>query len=220
MLVIGAYGIEAIFVYFRLYNATSDVWSWTLPKMLRSSNFDYDIISGVVFIHRQHFGRSVAASGRTIAVGSPFADYNKLGTDLVEKDWATEGTDIFGYGRGKVYLFAGYPSVQRCSLTSNAQLSSGNFRFILKFANSVESTGRIEYSDDNTTVASLLNDLYYLDGISVKAFSNFVAAGSAEYKYTWEISFNELWQDLPVLEPPPTAGSPPPALEQRTFVIS
>lgn len=61
----------------------------------------------------QDYGASVAldVSSRTLAVGSPFADYDKLGTDEVEAyDSRPEKAET--RSRGKVYTYYSKPSVQ------------------------------------------------------------------------------------------------------------
>ena len=105
LIAIGAPGLEAMFYTYRFYNDSISSWQFKPLVRIRSSNYDYDVLGSSIKVHRQEFGKSVAVSQRSIAVGSPYADYNKLGSDLVELDWDTEGTDIKGYGRGKVYIF-------------------------------------------------------------------------------------------------------------------
>ena len=42
--------------------------------MLRSVDFDFDLIFSAATPHPQEFGKSVAASGRSLVAGAPYAD--------------------------------------------------------------------------------------------------------------------------------------------------
>jgi hypothetical protein len=92
----------------RLWNETASSFTWnTLPyNALRSPDADVDLILGVPHVHRyfakltplistitdpeiycrQEFGAAVSMdnSGRSLAIGSPRADYDKLGGNLMD----------------------------------------------------------------------------------------------------------------------------------------
>lgn len=61
----------------------------------------------------QDYGASVALdlSTRTLAVGSPLADYDKLGTDEPET-YDTRPDKAGARARGKVYVYYSEPAVQ------------------------------------------------------------------------------------------------------------
>ncbi len=61
----------------------------------------------------QDYGASVAldVSSRTLAVGSPLADYDKLGTDEPET-YDTRPDKAGARARGKVYVYYSEPAVQ------------------------------------------------------------------------------------------------------------
>jgi hypothetical protein len=199
MLVVGAAGLEAIFVFYRLYSNSTNSWYWTTGDMLRSSDFDYDIIGGVINVHRQRFGKSVSVSQRSIAVGAPYADYDKLGSDLVEVDWDTEGVDIYGYGRGKVYIFSCVAAVQEVTLQSDVSLSAGTFRLRYTFGGITQTSGDIPYNANNESIAEILNLLYYIDDLRVSV-SSVVSSFTGEVT-KWKITFVNEFENPPLLEP-------------------
>jgi hypothetical protein len=200
-LVVGAPGVEAIFVFNRIYHnstAKSTRWSWTTGQMLRSMDFDYDVLYGHVSLHDMEFGRSVAASGRTLAVGAPFSDYQKLGTQYVEVNWNTEGTDIVGFGRGKVYVFYSTPPVQLVALDATQQLTDGYFRLNYTEFGATTTSRRIRYNATGDDVAAALGRMNNVLGVAASASSFSTTNG---YRYTWSVTFLDMWQEPPMLVP-------------------
>jgi hypothetical protein len=89
---LGAPGAEAVHLYYRLWDAAALAYSWqgTLPQeTFVSPHRDLDHILQWTHLHRQDFGAAVALDGpgRTLAVGSPLADYDRMGSDLVDSWW-------------------------------------------------------------------------------------------------------------------------------------
>lgn len=83
--VVGAAGLECVFVFRRNFNKRTNSWKWQPGEKLVSEEYDYDLILGRTYMHRQDFGVSVASHKRTIVVGAPHADYGNQGeTDLRE----------------------------------------------------------------------------------------------------------------------------------------
>lgn len=133
LVAIGAPGLDAVYLYNRLFDASSGLWYWSKASKLVSSDYDYNVIYGQFKLHRQEFGKSISISERTIIVGAPYADYDKLGYDkpgynLIYQDWDSEGTSILSYGRGKAYVFYSAPSSQKLSLFSS-QVFQFNFTY-------------------------------------------------------------------------------------------
>jgi len=197
LLCVGAPGFEAIFAFMRVY--VNDAWVWSEAILLRSSDFDYDIIYTVVHLHRMEFGTSVAVSGRSVAVGAPFADYDKLGTNLVEIDWDTEGTDIVGYGRGKAYMFYSTPYEQVITLTATNQLSIGTFQLAYSHFGFNLTTTQLHFSSSPDDLASSLMALANIDQVSVTSAAGPLAAGG--YIYSWTITFLSDWQAPALIVP-------------------
>jgi hypothetical protein len=71
--VVGAPGVEQVYLFQR------NVTGWTQALVLRSSDYDYDRVLGIDYLHRADFGCSVSLSWRTLAVGAMRADYGNTG---------------------------------------------------------------------------------------------------------------------------------------------
>lgn len=169
-------------------------YEWTPGSLLRSSDFDYDIIYSAVSIHTQEFGKSVAVSKRTFAVGSPYADYQRLGTHLVEIDWNTMGTDIYATGVGKAYVFYSSPCQQVIKIYAAGQLSNGSF--VLSYMNRgvTLQTKQIRFNAQAGTVAAALNALPNMNEVAVTYSQAFVTNSSkAEFLYSWTVTFLYDW---------------------------
>src|SRR5690606_24719660 len=95
----------AVVMYSRQVMANGTV-SWSTGTLLRSSEYDYDLIVDDIHEHAQRFGSSVALGQNLLVVGAPFADYVKSGTDSVDP-YETEGYTK-GMGRGAVFSFRRY----------------------------------------------------------------------------------------------------------------
>lgn len=200
LIAIGAPGLEAIYYTYRFYNDSITSWQYKPLTRIRSSNYDYDILGSLIKEHRQEFGKSVAVSQRSIAVGSPYADYNKLGSDLVELDWDTEGTDIKGYGRGKVYIFYSKPSIQVVTINSPAALvagEAGEFILKLQYRGMYESTANLTFDAKDYEVRLALNNLLNIDDVAVSTSTGFT---SGLYYYSWMITFATDFETPPTLE--------------------
>jgi hypothetical protein len=166
ILAVGAPGIETIFVFIRHYSDINNTWIWSGSKALRSVDYDYDLLNGAIHLHVQEFGASVAVSGRTIAVGSPFADYDKMGSDKIEIDWKTDGQDSTGFSRGKVYVFDSAPSVQKITLYSQYQLQYGTFLLSLNYKGINETSTYIHHNSSAEDIVAILEKLDNIDRLT------------------------------------------------------
>jgi len=184
LLVVGAPGAEAIFLYIREFSGGQ--WGWSASTLIRSSDFDYDIIFTKVLPHRQEFGASVSVSGRVIAVGSPFADYAKTGSDLVEVDVNTEGTDIKAYGRGKVYTFYTSPAIESFTVYAPTQLTAGSFVLDFTGYGSTTTTSSLPFGSAALVVENALKTLSNVNDVRVSSQSGPITGG---YQYSWTITF-------------------------------
>ena len=200
LLIVGAPGLEAIYAFRRIYsNSTGMGWVWTAGERLRSSDFDYDFIGSIVTLHAMNFGKSTAASGRSIAVGAPFADYDRLGSVLVEVDVDTQGQDIFGFGRGKVYVFSSSPAVQLITLDAVQPLSAGQFRLEYTGFGTVETTRYLNFNMSVELMVSALEALSNIDVVAVSMEKDVVIVGG--FRTTWSVTFMDMWQEPQVLVP-------------------
>jgi hypothetical protein len=199
VLFVGAPGLEAVFLFQRMFDNMKNSWVWLYKDMLRSSNFDYDLMYGVPRLHRQEFGSSVSASGRTLVVGSPYSDYAKTGTDLVEVDVDTQGLTIQSYARGKVYVFDIAPEIQLLEILSAAELNTGQFELALNSKGLNEITAPINYYDPINLFESAMTSMSNIDNIIVSSSSQ--SLGLSGYQYTWTITFISDFEDVPLLAP-------------------
>ena len=199
VIVVGAPILEAVYVFTRFYNTTSGGRYWSFSARLRSSDFDYDILYSNVHFHRQEFGTAVALSGRTIAAGSPYADYDKLGTQYVEVNWDTEGTDIKGTGRGKAYMFYSTAPEQTVEIKASQQLNQGTYKLLFSNSGRIYSTSTLSFNTSTTDMKTQLETLGNIGEVSV-SFSNTIL-GLQGVNYIWTITFLSLWTDPPLLEP-------------------
>ena len=184
LLVVGAPGAEAIFVYIREFSGGQ--WGWSASNMIRSSDFDYDIIFTKVIAHRQEFGTAVSVSGRTIAVGSPYADYAKTGSDLVEVDVNTEGTDIKAYGRGKVYTFYTSPAIESFTVYAPTQLTAGSYVLDFTGYGTTATTIDLPFGSASLVVENALKALPNVNEVKVTSQAGPIVGG---YQYSWTVTF-------------------------------
>ena len=200
--IVGAPGIETIFRYTRMFDDNSEQWVWSDPVTMRSINYDIDIILGVNIPHQQGYGYAISISGRTIAVGSPFADYDSIASPNTEVDWLTEGTDIRQTSRGRVYVYTSHPSIQRVSLLSDLQLNSGSFKLGLNYRSQLCNTTQISYNATALEMKVFLEELDNIDLIEVTNEKGEIDVdGTTEgYYYTWTITFLSEWKDPPLLQ--------------------
>ncbi|GMH92534.1 hypothetical protein TL16_g12375 [Triparma laevis f. inornata] len=130
LIAIGARGLESTFIYYRTFDDGLNKWDWSTAQDMKSSDYDYDVYGRQdtqVWMHRQDFGVAVAAEGRTIIVGAPFADYGKSGSDYVD-GFDTDGVYNVGLGKGKVFTFYSKPIIQKISIVADAEPGQGTFK--------------------------------------------------------------------------------------------
>jgi hypothetical protein len=199
--IVGAPGIETIFRYTRRFDEDTLQWTWSEPVIMRSVNYDIDNNLGVELPHHQGFGASIALSGRTIAVGSPFADYDNIASPNTEVDWLTEGTDIEQTSRGRVYLFDSHPSVQYIRLLSDLLLDSGTFKIALNYRGQLANSSAIHFNATSLEMKIALEELENIDLLEVSAEKGTidVDGGTAGFYYTWTVTFLSEWQDPPLM---------------------
>ena len=202
ILLIGAPGLEKLFIFTRRFNNSLGMWQWSEAQVMQSYDFDYDIVFRNYYSHRQEYGTAVGVSGRTIAVGAPFADYDKLGSDNIEVDWHTEGTDIFQVSRGRVYLYTSEPSVQNITLSSLHQIDTGHFTLSLSHRWMVQNTTLLDSNISAELLKFKLEELENIDLVAVSQDDGRVLdrhTGDMGYYYSWAVTFLSEWEDPPLL---------------------
>lgn len=198
MLVVAAPALESAWVYRRVYSPSSNSWGWSEPTMLRSVDYDFDVIQGAAYLHRQDFGQAVAVHERSIVIGAPFADYgnigtrNKFGTNLIETQWDTEGTSMLSYARGRAYVFYSAPSTQEIRIFSAQRLYFGEFQLTYFHEGTNETTTSLRFNAAPAEMQEALLALSNIDDISVSASSLETSTG---FLYAWTVTFVSDWQE-------------------------
>ncbi|GMH95725.1 hypothetical protein TrST_g6431 [Triparma strigata] len=130
LIAVGARGLESMHIYYRTFNEILNKWDWSADQKVHSSDYDYDVYGRQdteVHMHRQDFGVSVAAEGRTIIVGAPYADFGKRGSEYVD-GYDTDGVYNVGLGKGKVFTFYSQPIIQKINIVADAEPGQGTFK--------------------------------------------------------------------------------------------
>ena len=198
LLVVAAPALESAWAYRRIYSNTTGSWTWSDPVLLQSSDFDYDVIQGSQYLHRQDFGAAVGVHGRNVLIGAPFADYdnlgiqNKFGENLVETQWDTEGTSILSFARGRAYVFYSAPAVQEVLISSATRLYDGEFQLNYCHQGTNETTTALRFDSTEADVAAALLALSNVDDVAV---STSTAVSSAGFEYVWTVTFLSDWED-------------------------
>jgi hypothetical protein len=202
LLVVAAPALESAWVYRRIYDETTTAWSWSTPVRLRSTDYDYDVIQGASYLHRQDFGHAVAVNSRTVLVGAPFADYDnigirdKFGANLVETQWNTEGTSILSFARGRAYVYYSAPSSQEVRIRSPERLYYGDFQLNYYHQGINATTVPLRFDAQAWQVKEALMALPNVDDVEVSAESAVTDEG---VQYVWTLAFVSDWQDEPSL---------------------
>lgn len=116
--VVGASGLEAVFVYHRVLND-----AWVLDSLLRCSDRRVVRIPEQYVEQDYDFGRSLALDARTLVVGAPFADSGAF-TDAQYHDRAF---DKYYFGVGAVYVFHIQAQEQSVRIRTDNPLTGGSF---------------------------------------------------------------------------------------------
>ncbi len=192
VLVVGAPGLETVYVYFNYYSAADAMWRWKGPTVVRSSDYDVDIINGVMRPHRQGFGTSVSMAGRSIVVGAPYANYDKHGTYLTE-NYDTEGIDILGVGKGKVYVFLSLPKSVRVCVSAEQILSRGSFRLVVDNFGERTRTTPLLFNSSAAILQTALLKLSNVEQVVVTAHREYYGQNKTAYRYCWDLVFYADW---------------------------
>ena len=195
--VVGAFGLEAVFLFRRRWDSRALRWTWGEGIKLTSSDYDYDLILDRPYMHVMHFGVAVDVSKRSLAVGAPFADYGNTGSTEAREPYVTDGLHNSGVGRGKVYMYYSVPHQQYVTLRADTQLYSGTFRLRLSdHQNSTDTTDEIRFCAHPREVKAALEALANVDEVEV---SYELLDGGLTHR--WAVSFLSENDNPPLLEP-------------------
>lgn len=206
--VVGASGVEAVYVYRRIYSHTHKNWKWTFVERLRSSDYDYDVLlDGLLTkVHEQGFGAAVAFSENALAVGAPFADYGNRGVvgDAETRD--TDGTDNRRLGRGRVYLYYSTPPEVVVTLRADTVLSNGTWKLGLDdYRNGSCSTNELGLVITADVLKRELDDACapLLAGLQIEVTrqDSVLPTASGGGRLAWTVTFFGEAGDAPPLKP-------------------
>ena len=173
--------------------APDGYWVWaTVPIVVRSDDYDYDLILGSRVVHKQGFGIALDVSYRTIVVGAPYADYGNRGTSDVEA-YDTNGVDNERLGKGKVFAFYSRPAQQILKLRASSALFMGGWKATFTHRNVTCNTTELQYDVAPATLESELERCAAIDDVRVTRSATAVA-------YHWTVSFVAENAEPPLIE--------------------
>lgn len=195
---VGAAGLETVYVFMRSWNGESFSWETTAAHVLRSSDYDYDVLLGgmIVSMHVQGFGSSVAMSNNVLAVGAPYADYGNRGSTTDRETRDTNGVDNRKLGKGKVYVFRSSAPSLKITVRSDGVLSNGTWTLGLPYFRDVSGCETLELQRDASAadVKMALETACVSKGrivgkIRVSRDSTWIATQTGGERLTWTVTF-------------------------------
>ncbi|CAM9763265.1 unnamed protein product [Pylaiella littoralis] len=207
---VGAPGAESVFLYHRTSAGTAATerdgvvgWTWgeSPAEKLMSSDFDYDVVHLLKIVHRQDYGAAVTldVTSRTLAVGSPLANYDKLGTDEPET-YNTRPDKAGARARGKVYVYYSEPAVQSVTLGTEFGLSAGTFMLSLHHRNTTANSTQVSWDAQADDFKDAVEALSNVEEVEVTKEEWTDPAGFDFYR--WTVSFtSEIIETPPLLVP-------------------
>ncbi|CAM9122390.1 unnamed protein product, partial [Hapterophycus canaliculatus] len=209
---VGAPGAESVFLFHRTRTRIEDGngsdWEWgqSPAETLTSSDFDYDVVHLLKIVHRQDYGAAVTldVTSRTLAVGSPLANYDKLGTDEPET-YDTRPDKAGARARGKVYVYYSEPAVQSVTLGTEFGLSAGTFKLSLHHRNTTSNTTEVSWDAQATDFKEAVEVLSNVEEVEVTKNEWTDATGFDFYR--WTVSFTSEFVENPSLLVPSWGGA-------------
>eukprot|EP00752_Nemacystus_decipiens_P003960 g3626.t1 len=200
---VGAPGVESVFLFHRTAAADGGGgldWSWGQDPVdtLVSSDFDYDVVHLLKIVHRQDYGAAVTldVTSRTLAIGSPLADYDKLGTDEPET-YDTRPDKAGARARGKVYVYYSEPAVQSVTLGTEFGLSEGTFKLSLEHRSITASTTEVSWDAQAADFKAAIETLPNVEEVEVTKDQWTDETGYDFYR--WTVSFTSEFIETPSL---------------------
>ncbi|OQR91459.1 hypothetical protein THRCLA_08991, partial [Thraustotheca clavata] len=171
-IVIGASGLESVFVYTYATNG------WQSAIVLRASDYAVDTIYLQNVVHVYQFGASISINRRAIVVGAPLANY---GSNLVD--------DTAYLGSGAAYVYYLPAQVQQIKLNFDVLLTTG--QFVLSLGGL--STNRLSFQISASDMATELQAL--IPSVQV------VRTGTVDTSLTWTITIISEVTKVPLVVP-------------------
>uniref|UniRef100_K3WAD2 Calx-beta domain-containing protein n=1 Tax=Globisporangium ultimum (strain ATCC 200006 / CBS 805.95 / DAOM BR144) TaxID=431595 RepID=K3WAD2_GLOUD len=185
VVVVGASGLESVFIYHRLLTG------WELVSRLYASDrVVYRILEQTVE-QQYHFGQAVALHQRTIAVGAPHAD----GGAYRPSEYHDRGFDRKYFGMGAAYIFHIQAQEQTIQLRTDDPLTAGSFCLTTTFRGVSGTTKLISFGASAADVKAAIQ------GLSVIRLVEVSRKGTIDQGFTWGVTFIGDIVAVPVLTP-------------------
>lgn len=201
---VGASKLEAVFVYRRNFNVTSNKYMWKPWTKLRSSDYDFDKYDkghSIEHIHRQNFGMSVVSKKRYLLVSAPHADYGNRGDISTREEFDTNGLYNVGLGKGKVFIFHSKPFVFRISLETEQKVSEGSFKILnrdLDVSSDEIKTSEVETNHPATKIFEGFTSIGHIEILQSYEADECLQV----FKYSWTVTFLSIFDsNAPEIEP-------------------
>lgn len=171
--VVGASGLESVFVYHRGLNG------WQLnAQLFCSDRVLYQIFEKTVQQEYQ-FGYALDLYRRTIVVGAPFAD-NGAYTPAQYHD---RSFDKVYFAVGAAYIFHLPAQVQQIQLLIDSPITGGTFCLSVTYRGISGTTRAISYSSSSDDMKSALEAISAIELVEVSR------AGTVDQGFTWNVTF-------------------------------
>ncbi|GAB9466558.1 hypothetical protein Gpo141_00003930 [Globisporangium polare] len=183
--VVGASGLESVFVYHRLLTG------WQLvARLYCSDRVVYRILEQNVE-QQYHFGQAVALHRRTIVVGAPHAD----GGAFASNQYHDRSFDRAYFGMGAAYVFYIQAQQQTIQLRTDDPLTSGQFCLTTVFRGVTGTTKLISFGASATDVQLAIQELSVIRLVEVSRI------GTIDQGFTWSVTFIGDILAAPILTP-------------------
>ncbi|KAG1695720.1 hypothetical protein DVH05_019460 [Phytophthora capsici] len=194
--VVGASGLESVFVYHRRVDGV-----WTLVSTLRASDrMQFQILERTVE-QSYSFGHALDMDKRTIIVGAPFSDAGAF----TPEQYHSTGFDRRFFAKGAAYIFHLQAQEQRVMLRTSNPLTSGSFRLTATRRGVSGTTRAISYSATAADLKAALEGINGQDGdgstIEALGFRLLEVGriGSIDQGFTWSVTFIGEIMTVPVM---------------------
>lgn len=179
--VVGAVGLEKVFVYHR------GILDWAFISEITCVDRVLHRVLEDEFQSTFHFGFSVSVSDRMIAVGAPLA------TAQAVKENDDVKADRTYLSKGAVYLCSLQAQRQTIELRADTAILYGEFRLTLMYRGGRKTTQRLGFTSSARDVGDALRHLNLLHRIKVSKMSD-------NLTHQWMLTFWDAFMTVPLLE--------------------
>lgn len=183
--VVGASGLESVFVYHRLFTG------WQFVARLYCSDRQVVRILEQNVEQQYHFGQAIALHRRTIVVGAPHAD----GGAFAPNQYHDRSFDRKYFGMGAAYVFHIQAQEQTIQLRTDDPLTAGQFCLTTVFRGVAGTTKLISFGASATDVKLAIQELSVIRLVEVSR------KGTIDQGFTWSVTFIGDILAAPILTP-------------------